>query len=127
MPLYPTLIQEVKAINNIFITFGNLTPLSWMLICSIPIFALQLILCFKAKKKAVKLIPLYLVLFGAFLGVAEYIGLFGTSSAGVISGNSLVGEIILAVVGTVFIGVILAWFIYWLVNLKRSKQKDNSN
>ena len=113
--------------NNIFITFGDLTPLSWMLICSIPIFALQLILCFKAKKKAVKLIPLYLVLFGAFLGAAEYIGLFGTSSAGAISGNSLVGEIILAVVGTVFIGVILAWFIYWLVNLKRSKQKDNSN
>lgn len=107
--------------DNIFISSGELTTFSWMLICSIPMFILQLLLCFKAKKMAVKLIPLYLVLFGAFLGGGEYIGLFGTYSAGAISGNGLVGLFILAVVGTAFIGMLSAWVVYWLCSLKGSK------
>ncbi len=93
----------------------------WMFICSVPMFALQLVLCFKAKKTAVKLIPLYLVLLGALRGGAEYVGLFGSYSAGAISGNGLVGLFILAVVGTAFAGVLLAWFIYWLVSLKKKQ------
>lgn len=84
-------------------------------------------MCFKTKKLSVKLITLYFVTISLLFGAAEYIGLFGTSSAGAISGNGIVGLLILAVTGTIFVGVILAWVIYGLINLKKNKQKDNTD
>lgn len=105
--------------NNIFVSYGDLTFLSWFLICAVPIFTLQLLLCFKSKKLSVKVVPLYLLIICGIIGVLEYTGLFGQQISSGIAWNDWYGLIILAAVILAFIGMILAWFVYGLASLKR--------
>ena len=64
--------------NNEFIISGELTPLSWGIIGFVLLFAAQLLLCLKAKRKAVKCIPLYLIGCALLYGIATYTGLLGS-------------------------------------------------
>ncbi len=105
-----------------FMAFGELTPLSWGLICIAILFILQLLLCFRVQRKVVKYIPIYLIILGLLFSCATYMGLFGSYSAGAISGNGLAALIFAFVVGTAAIGVLLAWVVYGIVwFLKQNK------
>ena len=106
-----------------FVAFGELTPLSWGLIGFAILFFLQLLLCVRVQNKLVKCIPLFLILFGFLLSGAVYFGVFGSYSAGAISGNGLVALIFAFVVG-IAAGVLLAWCAYGGVRLlKRDKRR----
>lgn len=105
-----------------FIAFGELTPLAWMVFGFVLVFALQLALCFKARRKAVKCIPLYLLGCGFLYGGATYLGLFGAYSFGAISGNELAGLIILVLVAAVSAGVLLAWLVYWIIKAAKRRK-----
>lgn len=109
--------------NNALIAFGEPTPLLWMIIFLLIAFALQFVLCIKAKRKAIKCIPLYLVGGGFFLGGAVSMGLFGKSSAGAISGNGIVGLLIAAIVAAAFLGMLIAWLIYWIAIAKKCRRQ----
>ena len=78
-------------------------------------FGIQLTLCFKAKRLAVKCIPLYLVLLGGGYALALWTGLLGTYSAGAISGNQLAAYVCGIVVGIASSGIALAWIGYLVV------------
>lgn len=92
--------------------FGDLTPLAWGMIGLMIVFALQLLLCFKARRTAVKLIPLILIGVGLIFCAAIYLGLFGTYSAGSISGNQLVALILTLILSVTAAGILLAWGVY---------------
>ncbi len=114
--------------NNEFVAFGELTPLSWMIIGFVFLFAMQFLLCFKVKRKAVKCIPLYLIGCGFLYGGATAMGLFGSYSAGDISGNELVGLFIIVITAVVSLGVLLAWLIYGItlvITVKFFSQNQN--
>ncbi len=107
-----------------FVAFGELTPLSWGLIGFAILFFLQLLLCVRVQNKLVKCIPLFLILFGFLLIGAVYLGVFGSYSAGAISGNGIVALIFAFVVGIAAAGVLLAWCTYGVVRLlKRDKRR----
>ena len=79
------------------------------LICAILFFIVQLLLCFIAKKNAIKLIPVYLILSGFAFCLAMYCGLFGTGS---FCGH-MIGALILAIVVVIAcIGESMAWVVY---------------
>ena len=101
--------------NNIFFAFGSLTPLSWALIFEVCLFAMQLLLCFKVRSKAVRCVPSLVVGSGLLVGLLTSIGVFGSYSAGAISGNGIAGFFIVCIVGIASIGVVLAWAVYGLV------------
>ena len=106
--------------NNDFIAFGELTPLSWMIIGIVLGFAVQLLLCFKIKRTIIKCIPLCLSGCGFLYGGATAIGLFGSYSFGDISGNELAGLFIIIITAIASLGVLSAWLIYWIARvLKR--------
>ena len=109
--------------NNEFIISGELTPLSWGIIGFVLLFAAQLLLCLKAKRKAVKCIPLYLIGCALLYGIATYTGLLGSYSAGDISGNEPAGVLIVVFTLSLSLGDLLAWVVYlirWLVLRKRA-------
>ena len=68
------------------------------------VFGIQLLFCWKAKRAAVKCIPLYLLILGFLYGAGTYVGLFGTYSFGDISGAAL------------------AWLVYWIVGLAKRRK-----
>lgn len=87
------------------------------IVCAVIFFVLQLVFCYKGKKTLVKCIPVYLIILGALNCVANYMGLYGSYSAGAISGNEIA-----AIVGGIFvgigsIGVLLAWTVYGIIHL----------
>lgn len=82
------------------------------IICAVIFFAIQLVLCNKGKKTSIKCIPIYLIILGALICTANYVGLFGSYSAGAISGNELVAIIYGFFVGAAFTGVLFAWAAY---------------
>lgn len=92
-------------------------PLSLGLLGGVLLGALQLLLCVKTKRKAIQCIPLYIVACGLLLGIATFMGLFGSYSVGAISGNELVGFILVSIVGFAGVGVLIAWLIYGLILL----------
>lgn len=94
--------------------FGELTPLAWGMIGLITVFSLQLLLCFRATRTAVKLIPLILIGAGLIFCAAIYLGLFGVYSAGAISGNQLAALILALILGVSAAGIGLAWGVYIL-------------
>lgn len=98
-----------------FISSGELTPLSWGLIGIVLLFIIQLLLCLKAKRRAIKCIPVYIVVCGLLFGIATSIGLFGSYSAGAISGNGIVGFFIASIVGIAGVGIFVAWLVYWIL------------
>ncbi len=91
-------------LNMFFIVTG--------IICAVIFFAIQFMLCNKGKKTLIKCIPLYLIILGALICTANYLGFFGSYSAGAISGNEIVAIIYDFFVGAAFIGVLLAWMAY---------------
>lgn len=86
------------------------------------VFGIQLFFCWKAKRAAVKCIPLYLLALGFLYGAGTYVGLFGTYSFGVISGNALAGLIVLVFFAILSLGAALAWLIYWIVCLAKRRK-----
>lgn len=73
-------------------------------------YLIQLLLCFKAKNKHIKLIPFYFGLAIAFLGLLVYAELFGDMSGGGFLGNIhyLVATIIWIGVLIMYAGMLLA-------------------
>lgn len=106
-----------------FIAFGELTPLFWWLLGGVLFFALQLPLCFWGKKTSIKCIPLYLVALGFLFSLATYCGVFGTYSAGVISGNALVAVLLAFGSALAALGVFLAWLVYWIVRFIKGNRR----
>ena len=90
---------------------------------AVPVFAAQLLLCFFAKKTAVKLIPIYCSVVCAILLFLMYFGGFGTWSAGILgNGQELAAGILGIIVGVSMVGIILGWGI-WIIYyfVKRAK------
>ncbi|MEG0321379.1 MAG: hypothetical protein RR606_04210 [Oscillospiraceae bacterium] len=98
-----------------FIASGELTPLSWGLISLAIVFSLQLLLCFKARRIGIKCIPVYFIILGFICCLLTYWGIFGTYSAGAISGNGLVAAIFAFILGIAAVGILIAWVVYWIV------------
>ncbi|CDX02130.1 hypothetical protein SDC9_33511 [bioreactor metagenome] len=86
-------------------------------------FAIQFILCFKAKHIAVKCIPIYVALLGGAYCLALWAGLLGSYSAGAISGNQLVALILGVVLGIASSGIGIAWILYGVISRIRNKQE----
>lgn len=101
----------------------ELTPLSAGLAGAIAMFALQLLLCLKAKRLAVRLIPVYLIVAALLCGAATFLGVFGTYSAGAISGNELAGLFLLALTGIAATGSALAWLVFGISKLVGRKKE----
>ena len=110
--------------TNGVIYFVEVSPLGWGCIGLALLFAAQLALCLKCRRKAVKCIPLYLILLGMLLSVAEYLGIFGSYSAGAISGNQLVGLILALITGIAAAGVAAAWGVYGIILLIRKRTQN---
>ena len=86
------------------------------------VFGLQLVFCWKAKRAAVKCIPLYLLILGFLYGAGTYVGLFGTYSFGDISGNALAGLIVLVFFAVLSLGAALAWLVYGIAGLVKRRK-----
>lgn len=86
------------------------------------VFGIQLLFCWKAKRAAVKCIPLYLLILGFLYGAGTYAGLFGTYSFGDISGNALAGLIVEVFFAFLSLGAALAWLVYWIVCLAKRRK-----
>ena len=73
-------------------------------------YLIQLLLCFKAKNKHIKLIPFYIGLIIAFIGLLMYAELFGDMSTGSFVGNMhiLSAIIIWIAVLIMYAGLLLA-------------------
>ncbi|MBE6961889.1 MAG: hypothetical protein E7445_05470 [Ruminococcaceae bacterium] len=97
------------------VAFGELTPLAWGLVGVTALFVTQLLLCFRARSRVLRSMPVLLVMAGLLYSGATYAGLFGSYSAGAISGNQLAGLICAIVVGIAAFGVALAWLVYGVV------------
>ena len=102
----------------------ELTPLSAGLAGAAAVFALQLLLCFKSKRTAIRLIPVYLVVATLLYAGATFLGVFGTYSAGAISGNELAGLVLLLVAGISAAGSALAWLIFGISKLISRKKRE---
>lgn len=110
--------------DNSFVAFGELTPLSWGIIGCVFTFAIQLILCLKARRRVIKCIPLYLIGCGFLYGGAAYIGLLGSYSAGALSGNGIVGLLIIFIIAIASVGTLLAWLVYGISILTKHKKAE---
>lgn len=97
-------------IGSVDVTF--LIPL---LLC-LMLFALQLLLCFKAKHMAVKLIPLYFI--AAVLLLALYIALF-VDGSGFLDLSGVLALYVAAVGGVMGLFVGAAWLLHKLITRKQ--------
>lgn len=88
-------------------------------------FAIQLTFCCKAKRTAVKLIPVYFILLCALFTAAIYAGVFGYGS-GFIASNSIVAMILVVVIGIALIGEVLAWVVYRVYKRKIQLKQQNA-
>lgn len=92
-----------------------------MAVCFIIDFAVQSLFCFKAKRFAVKLIPVYVSAVLALLLALMFFGAFGTWSVDILGdGQELVAGFFLIILGCGFIGDIVAWAL-WLACVKTKK------
>lgn len=96
-----------------------MTIVATSIISALLFFAIQLILCFKAKKIQVKLIPVYINMVFILLMAADFAGLFGYN--GVISTQGILAMVFAIISCSAIIGEISAWIIYWLQMKKRSR------
>ena len=97
------------------VAFGELTPLGWGLMVMAALFILQLLLCFRAQSRVLRSMPVLMVMAGLLFCGATYAGLFGSYSAGAISGNQLAGFILAVIVGIAAAGVAMGWLVYGVV------------
>jgi hypothetical protein len=82
--------------------------LGWAAIC----FAIQLLFCFKARKLAIKLIPVYFLSLGIAFCLLMALGAFGTGS-GVIGNVHTLAALILSIpLVLAGIGDAAAWIVY---------------
>lgn len=105
-----------------FISFGELTPLSFGIIAGGIFFALQLLLCFRLSKMLLKCLPIFLILLGGLFCLAVYGGSFGSYSAGAISGNALVALVGAFILAVAFAGALLGWLVYGVSRLAKRKK-----
>ena len=93
-----------------------------MAVCSIIAFAVQSLFCFKAKRFAVKLIPVYISAVLALFFALMYFGAFGQWSAGLLgNGQELVAGFFLIILGCGFIGDIVAWALWFACAKMKNK------
>ena len=76
------------------------------------IFAVQLLLCYKSKRTAIKLIPAYIIIFLVLFATALYVGAFGTGSFGA---NQILAKILAIGIGVALIGDVIAWIVYGII------------
>ena len=88
-------------------------------------YLIQLLLCFKAKNKHIKLIPFYIGLVIAFLGLLVFAELFGDMSGGFLGNvHYLVATIIWIAVLIMYAGLLLAKATHIIVKyIQRKKAK----
>jgi small-conductance mechanosensitive channel len=82
------------------------------LVCAILFFAIQILLCFKARKTVVKLIPVFFIFMGLILCLLLYSGIMGTGSGVIGNVNQIVALLFTIVIGIACIGDIAAWAVY---------------
>ena len=80
-------------------------------------FIAQLFLCYKAKRKTIKLIPVYFILFCALLAVFLTLGVFGT---GFLNPQLILAFLLFIGIVAASIGSLLAWAIYGIHKRKRT-------
>ena len=95
--------------------FGNITVIGVGLVGFMMLFALQLMCCFNFRSLALRLVPVYMVALSLGLAFITYIGLMGTSSAGAISANGIVGALIAFVSAIAAFGIVAGWLVWWLL------------
>lgn len=84
------------------------------------LFAVQLLLCFKAKRTVVRMLPLSLILICMGFILLLCTGVFGTGS-GFLGNVHLIAAIILGIVaGIAGAGVAAAWVVYWVCQKRKS-------
>ena len=84
--------------------------------------SVQLLFCFKAKKPAVKLAPVYLTAIPVVLLVLMFFGAFGQWSAGGIENvPEFAAGLLLIILGLGFIGDIIAWAIWFVCAKLKNK------
>ena len=88
-------------------------------------YIIQLLLCFKAKNKHIKLIPFYIGLVIAFVGLLMYAELFGDMSTGSFVGNMhiLSAIIIWIAVLIMYAGLLLAKITHF-ITMKIQRRND---
>lgn len=84
--------------------------------------AVQELLCFVAKKKVFKCVPIYIAALVVLLGLLVMLGVFGDMPLGDIELHQFVGAIILFYAGIAAAGVALAWGIYGAILYARRKK-----
>ncbi len=84
--------------------------------------AVQLLCCFKAKKTAVKLIPVFAAAVLAALLIMMYLGVFGRWSAGFLGNlQEFIAGFRLIILGVGFAGDIAAWAVWLIYKIVRNK------
>lgn len=81
-------------------------------ILAVAFFAIQLFLCFKAKRSSVKRIPLYIVLLIVGFALLICTRIFGTGSGFLGNANLIVAAILAIIVAIASIGIVFAWVVY---------------
>lgn len=83
-------------------------------------FAVQLLLCFRAKRAVVRRLPLYLIFVSAGFILLLCTGLFGTGSGFLGNVHLIVAAILGIVVGIAAVGVAAGWAVYWFWQRKKT-------
>ena len=87
-------------------------------------YIIQLLLCFKAKNKHIKLIPFYIGLVIAFLGFLLYAEFWGNMSMGFLgNGNVLLAVIVGIAVLIMYAGLLLAKITHF-ITMKIQRRND---
>ena len=96
---------------------------TWLVALAAIAFAVQLLLCFKTKRLAARLIPAYAVCGILAYGAATFLGAFGTYSMGAISGNEIAGIVVFIAAGVIAVGPLLAWVVYGVSSVARKRRR----
>ncbi|MBQ8508824.1 MAG: hypothetical protein IJ493_02845 [Clostridia bacterium] len=86
------------------------------------LFAVQAFCCFKLRRAALKLIPVYILVLLFFLTFLYYHGFFDTSSW-----YELGAAIMAILLGIISIGDLAAWVLYGIIWLVRRHKRKDSN
>lgn len=89
-------------------------------------YLVQLLLCFKAKSRQIKLIPFYFGIAVAFLGLLVYGGLFGDMSGGFLGNVHILAAIIIWIAVLIIYAALLLAEITYLVVRSIKKVKDEN-
>ena len=107
----PPLLFEVAQVESMFTVNGtDYTIIVVGLVGALLFFTIQLILCCKSKRLAIKLIPIYIFLLCVLIMAADFAGMVKYS--GFFSGRGILGTIIAIVAGISLIGDVAAWAVY---------------